>query len=387
MYSLTDKQIDFILNDIRARGVETEDLQLNLLDHICCIIENELGENGDFGQFYQRTISRFYKKELRELEDETQTLLTFKHYYTMKKIMFVSGFFSACLMLSGGAFKVMHWPGANVLFMSGIVLFSLLFLPVMFTLKLKEKTEKRDKAVLVFGMIVSILLLFAALFKFMHWAGAGAFGLIAFGTLLLGFLPVYLFTGLKNPATKVNTIVTSILIIAGSAFLLVLPNRSPSKVLSKETINFLRNEEVALSELREVMQPAGTNDTTEAFNAFMNSADKLKDAIIKGIAGVDYRTYLADDENITPQWLTPEQLNQFTETKNYIDAIVELENKTNTKLYSIGNEQSMDKPNRKEELKNVFQMQPHVKDLMCFIANTQTKACLAVTPKKTIAAK
>ena len=42
MYALSDQQIDFILNDIKIRGVETEDLQLNLLDHICCIIECEL---------------------------------------------------------------------------------------------------------------------------------------------------------------------------------------------------------------------------------------------------------------------------------------------------------------------------------------------------------
>ena len=42
MYLLSDKQIDHILSDIRRRGVEMEDLQYNLLDHICCILEQEL---------------------------------------------------------------------------------------------------------------------------------------------------------------------------------------------------------------------------------------------------------------------------------------------------------------------------------------------------------
>ena len=89
MYQLSDQQLDWMLDDIRRRGIETEDLQVNLLDHISCIIENELEENGDFGQFYSTVITRFYKRELMEVEEETQSLLLFKNYYAMKKIMFI----------------------------------------------------------------------------------------------------------------------------------------------------------------------------------------------------------------------------------------------------------------------------------------------------------
>ena len=62
MYALSEKQIDFILNDIKIRGVEMEDLQLNLLDHVCCIIECEFEPEGDFEDFYHKTISKFFKK-------------------------------------------------------------------------------------------------------------------------------------------------------------------------------------------------------------------------------------------------------------------------------------------------------------------------------------
>ena len=78
MYKLKDQHIDFILNDISARGVTIEDLQYNLLDHICCIIENNLEENGDFENFYQRTVQSFFKKDLKEIEDETISLIIFK---------------------------------------------------------------------------------------------------------------------------------------------------------------------------------------------------------------------------------------------------------------------------------------------------------------------
>ncbi len=67
MYLITDKQIDFILDDIRARGIGMEELQNDLLDHICCIIEQKLEANGDFEQCYSETICLFFKKELREI--------------------------------------------------------------------------------------------------------------------------------------------------------------------------------------------------------------------------------------------------------------------------------------------------------------------------------
>jgi hypothetical protein len=92
MYCITDEQIEYILNDIRRNGVEMEDLQLNLLDHICCIMEQELKETDDFEQFYLKTVRRFYNTELREIEEETINLLTFKNYYAMKKTMIVSIF-------------------------------------------------------------------------------------------------------------------------------------------------------------------------------------------------------------------------------------------------------------------------------------------------------
>jgi hypothetical protein len=37
------------------------------------------------------TVKKFYKKELREIEEETISLLTYKNYYEMKKTMMVSG--------------------------------------------------------------------------------------------------------------------------------------------------------------------------------------------------------------------------------------------------------------------------------------------------------
>ncbi|MES2591317.1 MAG: hypothetical protein V4608_05500 [Bacteroidota bacterium] len=222
MYALSDQQIDFILNDIKLREVEMEDLQLNLLDHVCCIIECELEQEGDFDSFYQKTISKFFKKELKEIEEETKLLLTFKHYYAMKKTMNTLGIIASIGIVLGAIFRFAHLPGANVMLILGVVLISFVFLPLMFTLKLRESSEKRDRVILILGCVISILFVIAAAFKLMHWPGANVLMGSAVLGLLFIFVPVYLFTGLRNPVTKVNTLVNSILIIAGSGLIMSL---------------------------------------------------------------------------------------------------------------------------------------------------------------------
>ena len=225
MYTLSDQQIDFILNDIKIRGVEMEDLQLNLLDHICCIIECELEQEGDFEDFYHKTIPKFFKKELKEIEEETKLLLTFKNYYAMKKTMNAVGIIASISIVLGAIFKFQHWAGANIMMISGVILITLVFLPLMFTLKLRESTEKLDRTILILGGTIVILIVIALSFKLMHWPGGNSLLGISILSLLLLYVPIYLFTGLRNPATKTNTLINAILIIAGSGLLMSLSTK------------------------------------------------------------------------------------------------------------------------------------------------------------------
>ena len=261
MYQLSDKQIDHILNDIGARGVEMESLQQNLLDHICCIIEQDLEENGDFEQFYFSTIKKFYKNELREIEEETISLLTFKNYYVMKKTMLVSGVISASLLTLGIILKFLHMPGAAVGIVLGIGGMSFVFLPLLFLLKIKEQKETKNKVLIGLGTFAGILMTLGILFKIMFWPGANMMALTSLLILLFVFLPVYFFTGFRNPETKVNTVVSSILILTGCGLFLTLV-RSPagSKLMGIQmTKDYLINEKILENEKRLLMQSAAAN--------------------------------------------------------------------------------------------------------------------------------
>lgn len=245
MYQLSDAQIDYIFNDISARGVEMESLQQNLVDHVCCIIEQDLEENGDFEDFYQKTIKTFYKDALWEIEEETLQLLIFKNYYTMKKIMIVSGMISVFGFIAGSIFKIMHWPGGIPMLLFPMLIMSFVFLPTLFVLKVKEKNTTRDKIVLGTGTSLGILFCISVLFKLMHWPGANALNLLVIVALLFVFIPIYYFTGIRNPDTKTNTIVTTILLIGFGGMLFALTSlRSSRQASLSKMYNYMQTEEL-----------------------------------------------------------------------------------------------------------------------------------------------
>lgn len=283
MYRISDEQIDFILDDIRRRGIEMEDLQLNLLDHICCIIEQNLSQDGDFEDFYKKTIPKFFKHGLWEIEEETINLLIFKHYYTMKKIMIYSGAIASALVFIGLVLKFLHLPGASMGIVLGIGLFSLLFLPVLLVMKIREKVQVREKVAIIVGTISGIALSLGTLFKIMHWPFANVMSMGAVLSLVLVFVPIYLLNGIRNSETKVNTIVTSVLIFCACGLLFTLM-RSPKGtfLLDKQlTENYLLNDQILKKEIKQ----AELSQTSSEAKAIIEQCEKIKNAFIESETG------------------------------------------------------------------------------------------------------
>ncbi len=303
MYCLSQQQIDFILNDIGARGVKMESLQLDLLDHICCVIEQNLEEDGDFEAFYAATIKTFYRDRLSEIEDETINLLTFKHYYIMKKIMLISGSLSAILLSAGILFKFLYMVGASALILSGIVTFSLIFLPLVFTLKAREQQHTKDRLIVGLGTLAGILLCMAVLFKVFHWPGANALGVMFIVLTGLVFLPLYFFSGIRHPETKVNTIVGSVIIVAFCGLFLALV-RSPHGTRQQnvtDTAQFFRLEQLYQTERSQNAAYLSQPLTDTALQGSQQRIDKLceqlKQNLVKSETGQAQLSHQFEEEN------------------------------------------------------------------------------------------
>ncbi|MDG1332722.1 MAG: hypothetical protein P8P74_10350 [Crocinitomicaceae bacterium] len=236
MVSVSAKQIDFILDDIGAHGIESEDLKDNLLDHICCIVENEMNTEDDFYEFYERILPRFFTDELREIQEETDKLLTFKDYYAMKNTLVKSGLISSGLTLLGILFKIMHWPGASMMLVLGVAIFGLLFIPLMIVLKFKDEAKPIDKWVLSAGLILGMTTSVGVLFKVMHWPFASILILSSLAAFILLFVPTYFITRVRRADLKFNTTVNSVLMMACACLLFALFRTSSSeKYLTRTT--------------------------------------------------------------------------------------------------------------------------------------------------------
>ncbi len=228
MYRISNNEVDYILDDIKRRGVELEDLQFNLLDHVCCIIEQEKPDGTDFYKFYEDIIVRFYEKELKEIEVETNNLLTFKNYYAMKRIMKIMGLLTALMMLVGAIFKLMHWQGAGVIMISGFVLFAVVFLPLLVVLKSKDSVELKDKLLFAFGTLIGIAASAGVMFKLMHWPLANILMFSSQALFILVYIPMYFILKIRNPGEKFNVMMNSILMLGAGALIFSLMSVSSS---------------------------------------------------------------------------------------------------------------------------------------------------------------
>ena len=247
LYVLSEKQVDYILKDIRRNGIQTEELQFNLLDHICCVIENEMSSEDSFDEFYRSVLSRFFKKELKEIQEETDLLLTFKNYYTMKKIMLRSGMFSAITFIIGSILRVMHWPGAGFLLVLAIFVASFIFLPLFFLIKMKEVKATKEKFIIGFGVVFGILFCISTMFKIMHWPGADMLWFTGLSVLFFMFLPLFFFSGIRNPETKLNTILSTIMVVVTGGLLFTLSNTQGAK-LKEEAMLMGDNQLVSVNQ-------------------------------------------------------------------------------------------------------------------------------------------
>ncbi|HBF87293.1 MAG TPA: hypothetical protein DDX39_01530 [Bacteroidales bacterium] len=182
-------------------------------------------------------------------------------------------------MLLGSIFKVMHWPGANVLLTLAIFIFSFLFLPSALVSDYKSQEEQRYKWLHIVTFLVFFIVFIGALFKIMHWPGAGMFLVIGIPLPFILFLPVYLYQTRKD---KKNTSLNFMGIMFGLIFLAVfsvLLSLNVSKsILDTISINIFNNKQLCLSLNDE--NSSISNDISQKSDELFNYIENIKNEIL-----------------------------------------------------------------------------------------------------------
>jgi hypothetical protein len=197
--------------------------------------------------------------------------------------MILSGSVAAALLSCGLVFKFGHWPGAGILVVTGLLSASLIFLPLLFILKIKEKQEKRDKLLLLLGSVPSVLIGLHVMFKIMHWPFAGVIGIAAMLILMLLFLPLYFLSGIRREETKVNTIVSSILLTLGCGlvFSLVRAPKSTETQQRNQTVTHYLAQQLLNIEFNDAKKLTDSTTSVSSTNEIYRLCEAIKADILR----------------------------------------------------------------------------------------------------------
>lgn len=282
MYQVTDEEIDFILGDIEKRGIVTEDVKYNILDHVCCIIENEMPAGTPFKEFYENTIARFFKKNLAEIEEETRQLITFKYYYAMKRTMKITGFITVFFTVVGALLKFLHLPGAGISIVLGLAFFSLIFIPLNVVMKFRDDNKKQNRLIISIGMLCTSAAGIGILFKIMHWPFANMLMFSSLAVFALIFVPIYFYAKFRDPETKFNGTVHSIFMLCAAGMVFALINVGPSRNVmeSVESMEDFKGANIEqLNTNNDALYSEIESSSSEEVELIQNATNKLVDKI------------------------------------------------------------------------------------------------------------
>ena len=229
-----DSNVERIKSDLLDQGLTYDRLQEDILDHVCCMVEEEMMEGNDFESSYSLAISSIGKNTLKNLQHQTLLLLD-KKFQKMKNTSYFIGLTGSILTVIGALFKMMHWPGASILMILGFLLVTFVFLPFYFVLSYKEQAEKPKIIFPIVGYTTLALILIGAIFKIMHWPGASVMLSLSMAMILIGFVPLYIIQVFKKTSEKKGNIAYVVMLLIGISIVVLLWRVN----ISKYTINRL----------------------------------------------------------------------------------------------------------------------------------------------------
>lgn len=102
--TLTEKQIDFIADDLESRGLTLDDLRAELVDHVCCMVEEKMQTEGmTFDEAYGSALSAFETYNFKEIQEATIFYFLSKSSMSMKKVILMTSLLLVMLIYGANA--------------------------------------------------------------------------------------------------------------------------------------------------------------------------------------------------------------------------------------------------------------------------------------------
>jgi len=155
----------------------------------------------------------------------------------MTRSIYISGIIALNLFMFGALFKILHWPGAGWLIIFGIVTFSCWSLPAALINNFRNSGKKHTWIYITVFISVFIDLI-GAMFKIQHWTGAGWFILVGVPLPFVLFLPVYIYHNIKHKwKTKTDFFYVMFIMIYITVYSVLLAMNISKQVVSAFVLN------------------------------------------------------------------------------------------------------------------------------------------------------
>jgi hypothetical protein len=207
----------------------------------------------------------------------------FKNEKNMKKFIIIGTLASINIAILGAVCKVLHWPGASIFLTIGIGLFCFVFFPLALIQAYRD-SNRTQKPLYIVGFICTVIVFVGALFKIMHWPGAGFLLIIGIPLPFVLFLPLYIFYHSKSKEK-------SILNLLGVMFLMVFIAIFSSILALNVSYDVLKNYQSTYSDIEKTNKLMGSRIEMlyASLEAMENDSIKNKTALVKKNSETIYR--------------------------------------------------------------------------------------------------
>jgi hypothetical protein len=188
---LTLDQVRLIRESVDKEGIKIDSLKEDLIDHLCCALEEKLEQPQEFFTVLDHAIAELAPDGFEAIENETVFLLNLNKLMLMKKFMYSIGLISSMAVTVGFTMVLLRLPAAQEILTSGLVAFGVVFIPLLAFdyFKTNSKTERQEKYRMIFGLLSALIFSLGVTLKLLHLPAANE--LLVLGALVFsfGFLP------------------------------------------------------------------------------------------------------------------------------------------------------------------------------------------------------
>lgn len=183
MYVLEQTEIQKITDRINIAEVKDNSLSIDLVDHICCMIEERVERGMDLFRAEEEVFKEMGSVQLKSIEIETKILTQNK--FTMKKRTKIIGIIALLLMATGFTMKMLHIQGAGVTWGVGVLTAAFGFFLFSLIDRFSYEKSRQLKINAIIGYLGSALLLVGLGLTLLRWFPISVYLAEAGGVLLL----------------------------------------------------------------------------------------------------------------------------------------------------------------------------------------------------------